>query len=322
MDDLFEAIAHEVRRKIIISLAKGPKSFSELQKETGLDSPALAFHIKKLNGLITKNQQGNYELTQLGWSAYNVITQLMQQPQVTPKQSKKSFHDYINGMVNTAVSNIAEGVFSLLNSISSKLWDDDLIITYNTIPLIEVFNGTLPLKKSMVITADGVKVKIMQGDNRAVIKCLDFTDFNLEENETELHLSLDGCVATIYYPQLERLKLDIDGGAVNVQESVNELEVKIDGGYAGLKVNGVRETLIDIDGGVVAGELNYPSDGRLEIYADGGVVKLTLVTPEDVGLIVDKYVNGGSVQADNVIRARNIIGKVQVDGGVIRVDKK
>ncbi|WP_291998773.1 hypothetical protein [Caldivirga sp.] len=32
VEDLFEILSHEIRRKIIVSLAKGPKSFSELYR--------------------------------------------------------------------------------------------------------------------------------------------------------------------------------------------------------------------------------------------------------------------------------------------------
>ncbi|MFP3227121.1 MAG: winged helix-turn-helix domain-containing protein [Sulfolobaceae archaeon] len=319
MDELFEAIAHEVRRKIIILLANGPKSFSELQKETGLDSPALSFHIKKLNGLITKNQQGNYELTQLGWSAYNIITQLTQPQTQVPKkqQSKKSLHDYINGIL----SNVAENVASLLDSISSRLSDDSITSYLLQTPLIEVFNGTLPLKKVMVISVDGGKVKILQGDNKAEVKCLDSSGFSIEENEIELRLSFEGCTATIYYPQLERLEIDIDGGMVNVEESISDVKVGIDGGYVTFKVRDIKNASAHIDGGVITGELEYLTEGKLELEVDGGYINLRIKSPEDVGLVVDRYVNGGSVKANNVIRTKNIIAKVDVDGGFVTLNK-
>ncbi len=77
-DGIFQALAHRVRRDIIRVLAeKGPKTFTELMKDLGIeDSSVMAFHIKKLGNLIKKNEKGYYELTEIGWKAYRLLREL------------------------------------------------------------------------------------------------------------------------------------------------------------------------------------------------------------------------------------------------------
>jgi DNA-binding HxlR family transcriptional regulator len=75
VDRLFEVISHRVRRSIIESIAeKGPRSFTELMEDTGVgDTGTLTFHLRKMAGFIRKNERGDYELTDLGRRAYELI---------------------------------------------------------------------------------------------------------------------------------------------------------------------------------------------------------------------------------------------------------
>ncbi|WP_218258248.1 ArsR/SmtB family transcription factor [Saccharolobus shibatae] len=52
--DTFEAISNDIRRRILKTLVT-PKSFSQLVEELNIESAALAFHLKKLEGLVTKD---------------------------------------------------------------------------------------------------------------------------------------------------------------------------------------------------------------------------------------------------------------------------
>lgn len=76
MDRVFEALAHPIRRRILKLLEERPRSYSELMEELGVDSPTLAFHIKKLGGLVEKNERGFYILTEAGRRALSVVKQL------------------------------------------------------------------------------------------------------------------------------------------------------------------------------------------------------------------------------------------------------
>ncbi len=78
LDEIFNALGHEIRRNVIRILgSKGARSFTQLMKDVGVDdSSVLAFHLRKLRRLIRKNEQGDYELTNLGVKAYKILKEL------------------------------------------------------------------------------------------------------------------------------------------------------------------------------------------------------------------------------------------------------
>ncbi len=77
-DGIFHALAHRIRRGIIRALGeKRELSFTDLLRELGIeDSSLLAFHMKKLEGFVRRNERGYYELTSTGWKAYRVLKEL------------------------------------------------------------------------------------------------------------------------------------------------------------------------------------------------------------------------------------------------------
>ena len=62
---IIEALAHEKRLQILMSLLTGNKSFSDLKKSTQLEKTALASHLKKLLQvrLINKPAYNTYAIT-------------------------------------------------------------------------------------------------------------------------------------------------------------------------------------------------------------------------------------------------------------------
>jgi len=72
--ELFEALGHPTRINILQVLSKSPLGFSELKKETGIESNGLlSFHLNKLGGLV-KAKEGSYALTDDGREALRVST--------------------------------------------------------------------------------------------------------------------------------------------------------------------------------------------------------------------------------------------------------
>ena len=68
--ELFEAIAHPARIRILKILEKQPSSFASLKRQLGIDSSGnLDFHIKKLGELVTVRADGLYGLTSAGKEA-------------------------------------------------------------------------------------------------------------------------------------------------------------------------------------------------------------------------------------------------------------
>ena len=62
--ELFEALAHPVRMRILEVLEGDGVSFSELKRKVGLESSGhLSFHLAKLGDLLKVNEEGKYVLT-------------------------------------------------------------------------------------------------------------------------------------------------------------------------------------------------------------------------------------------------------------------
>jgi len=77
LDDLFEAVSHPLRIEIIKVLAKGPRRFADIKRELKIDSGGLLdFHLKKLDNLISINNEGFYVLTEKGFAALQAIEAL------------------------------------------------------------------------------------------------------------------------------------------------------------------------------------------------------------------------------------------------------
>lgn len=72
--ELFEAIGHQTRIRILEALSQEPLTFSGLKKRMGIDSSGhLSFHLEKLSGLIRTTAEGTYTLTDDGREALRLI---------------------------------------------------------------------------------------------------------------------------------------------------------------------------------------------------------------------------------------------------------
>ena len=68
--ELFDAMGHPKRIRIIKALAEKPLGFSELKRAVGIESSGLlAFHLDKLTHLVGTDQAGMYALIEEGREA-------------------------------------------------------------------------------------------------------------------------------------------------------------------------------------------------------------------------------------------------------------
>jgi DNA-binding transcriptional ArsR family regulator len=89
--ELFEALGHPTRIKILQTLEKSPLSFTELKRKANIDSNGLlSFHIGKLGDLIKTVDGGNYALTSDGKEALRIVSL------IAAKEGRKSKFDYPN----------------------------------------------------------------------------------------------------------------------------------------------------------------------------------------------------------------------------------
>jgi len=87
--ELFEALGHPTRVKILRTLESKPMGFAELKREVGIESSGhLQFHLGKLAGLVTTNAEGTYTLTDDGREAIRILKAIPTAPEQVPFVSK------------------------------------------------------------------------------------------------------------------------------------------------------------------------------------------------------------------------------------------
>ena len=73
-NDIFEAISHPLRVEILKLLAKKPMRFADIKRELEIESSGLLdFHLKKLDNLISVDNEGFYVLSEKGFAALEAI---------------------------------------------------------------------------------------------------------------------------------------------------------------------------------------------------------------------------------------------------------
>src|SRR5206468_4593027 len=82
---IFSSLKHPLRRKILRILAAGPKTFTEILQQLDVDSAHFSYHLESLGGLIRKDEEGKYHLSNLGRAASSLMARVEEPPKlVTP----------------------------------------------------------------------------------------------------------------------------------------------------------------------------------------------------------------------------------------------
>ena len=72
--ELFEALGHPTRIRIVEALSESPLGFAALKRKMGIDSNGLlGFHLGKLEGLVKTSANGDYVLTDEGREALRIM---------------------------------------------------------------------------------------------------------------------------------------------------------------------------------------------------------------------------------------------------------
>ncbi len=73
-NEIFEAVSHPLRVRILKLLVKSPMGFSDLKKALGIESSGeLSFHLNKMRSLLDKDSEGRYVLNKTGYAALEAI---------------------------------------------------------------------------------------------------------------------------------------------------------------------------------------------------------------------------------------------------------
>jgi DNA-binding transcriptional ArsR family regulator len=175
--ELFEAIGHPNRIRIIQALDQGGMGFGELKKKVGMESSGhLAFHLGKLEHLVAMDAAGQYVLTGEGREALRMIQtvrerggELRRHPEVSIRRP------LLAGLLLLIVVLASVAAFQQLELANSQVRPpgttvlDGRPFSYAVIPLT-----SLPAKQNTTIWFGGVEFTLIPNQPTAVL--LQFTN--------------------------------------------------------------------------------------------------------------------------------------------------
>jgi DNA-binding transcriptional ArsR family regulator len=337
--DIFEAIANETRRKIIKILGeKGKAGFSDLMNELGLDSPSLAFHIRKLGNLITKVND-EYTLTEEGKKAYKIIMEVegrkgesvlereeenSPQQEITPTQSSNvievrdlGFYEITPELVKSLKSSksklriVKVGILKIDDPVNPEDLKD-VIDEINEVGIIDCSP-----KCSIAIAPKLSKVGLIgQSFAKALQESLKFPfhiytthnkKFTVFDSSIQppksCEIEVDGSDLTIVQgePHLKVECLSLDDVEINLGE---KMSLEINGCEAVLSLPNLEKLDVEINGGDVNLSLNVK---EVEIDADGSDANINITGCEKAEINADassikgkiNFPSGGILDIDN-----------------------
>lgn len=120
-ESLFQSLSHEIRQSILVMLSGEPRTYTYLLDELGVESGHLAYHLRQMGGVVEKDGEGVYHLTDLGKEAYLFLNDETPVPQRERTSTQKTFTNVIYLLL-------------ILATISS-------MIVLNRADLTELYNG-------------------------------------------------------------------------------------------------------------------------------------------------------------------------------------
>jgi len=103
--ELFEALGHPIRVRILHSLEAKPLGFAELKREVGIESSGhLQFHLGKLTSLVGTTPEGAYTLTDDGKEALRVLKSVPTGHNGTPTERSSLRRNWTQPLLNRVVA--------------------------------------------------------------------------------------------------------------------------------------------------------------------------------------------------------------------------
>ena len=173
-ESLFQSLSHEIRQSILVMLSQEPRTYTNLLEELGVESGHLAYHLRQMGGVVEKDGDGVYRLTDLGREAYLFLKDK------TPGQEKTSQRRMVsNGVI----------LLLILATIS-------FVVVFNQIDFTGLYNefylgeAVVQLDRSLLVVYD---VFDQQGVSRATWTDMVFTLTRLCDSLERLDESVIDC---------------------------------------------------------------------------------------------------------------------------------
>jgi DNA-binding HxlR family transcriptional regulator len=143
--ELFEAISHPTRIRILKTLEDHPTSFAALKRELSIDSSGnLDHHLKKLSGLVLVQRDGLYALTDDGKEALTSVKTIEIWKDVEDRRSK-ALADAPREVFILTILEFAVGVIATFNTawliLSWRSWDINsfvFLIVYSFVTMMTI----------------------------------------------------------------------------------------------------------------------------------------------------------------------------------------
>ncbi|MGQ4832402.1 MAG: winged helix-turn-helix domain-containing protein [Candidatus Asgardarchaeia archaeon] len=119
--DIFDALRHHTRVKILKILSIEPLSFSEIKRKIGIESSGhLQHHLNKLSGLVSVDEQGKYCLTELGKQALGMIRAIEHSSETNSNVEDKYSNITTSRLSVASIALLALFVILQINSIKNQ----------------------------------------------------------------------------------------------------------------------------------------------------------------------------------------------------------
>lgn len=297
-DRIFEALAHPLRRRALRLLGERPRMYSELMEELGVDSPTLAFHLKKLAGLVEKGNNGFYRLTDLGRKALEVMAVLegAGQPQPSAEAEELTFSD-------RAILRLDKALLELAKREGRKIrvFDTAILEIDKDVPPELLYEVVEEIRDVAVVKVPKHLRAYVEPKARDVVLV---TERGLLTSTLKLAVQLLGylgplkafrrerrSLVEVYsgdFTHSSRVAVEMDGGRLKIVEGPNRVvarcedpddfdvsagAISMEGCEVEMALSGVDALDLDVAGGYAAASLKL---NNLKIDAAGGVVDLDL----------------------------------------------
>ncbi len=307
--EVFQALSHRVRRAIIRALAeKGERSFTELMEDVGLkDSSVMAFHMRKLSTLIRRNERGYYELTGLGWRAYNVLRELeieslkdraeevikgisggRERVEVGGTESTTGSGEALT-LIGSIVSRVIKAVTNAIGNLTPAealkevLGEGKVRVERKAPPAPKVRINVLGSDVALSTSKEGI---LLKGCARRG------ADASIRSSEGEAVISVKGFSGEVGIPEINSLELTVKGGSVSIKNLnlPSNTKLSVIGGDLSAEacVKKLKNIAVSVKGGDALANLTVnevEENSTAELMVMGGDAQITLQVPSGTKVV-------------------------------------
>jgi DNA-binding transcriptional ArsR family regulator len=165
--EVFEALGHPTRIRLLQCLAEKPLAFSELKRAAGIEGNGLlSFHLGKLGGLVKLNPEGAYALTDEGREALRIVEASKSQGQEgslqRPSIRMPRLNTILVGLVVVLIILAAASAieYNQIQGLDSRIQTTTSTITGTTSTVLSTIVQTTTLTQAVTSTATSISTSI------------------------------------------------------------------------------------------------------------------------------------------------------------------